>query len=268
MQKILKVRFDYITLKQATETAIQWAQGDIQKHIITPNPEMVLEAQKNNKFLKVLNRSDLNIPDGIGILWASKYLKITENSIFKSMKILKLFWSLLMIAIYPRYIRSELPQRVTGADLMQKICKTCEDTKIFLLGADEGVAEQVKEILEKKHKKLNIVGTYAGSPKEKDEKGIRRMINDSEAQILFVAYGAPAQEMWIYRNLKKMPKVSVAIGIGGTFDYIAGVRKRAPGWMQKIGLEWLYRLLQQPKRIARIYRATVKFPVKILRHRL
>ncbi len=269
MQKILKVRFDYITLKQATETVIQWAQEKDQKYITTPNPEIVLEAQKNKKFLKILNRSDLNIADGTGILWASKFLKITEKS-SKGMVLLKWLSSLMLTPLFPSYIRTELPERVTGVDLMQSICKESSknNIKIFLLGAAEGIAKKTKEILEERYPGVQIIDSYAGSPKEKEEKAIREMIKGSDADILFVAYGAPAQEMWIHRNLKKMPNIKVAIGIGGSFDFISGMCKRAPKWMQKTGLEWLYRLLQQPKRIARIYRATVKFPLKVLKTRL
>lgn len=268
MQKILNVRFDHVTLKQATETAVQWGAGDVKRYICTPNPEMLLAAQKNKKFLKILNHSDLNTPDGIGILWAAKFLKITEKTTLKAVKTFKWLYSLAFIALFPPYIRTELSQRVTGADLMQSICKNCGDTPIFLLGADEGVAEKVKEILEAQYPRLKIVDTFAGSPSEAEENEIRKLIDSSGARILFLAFGAPAQEMWIHRNFKKLKTVTLAVGVGGTFDFISGVRKRAPGWMQKIGLEWLYRLIQQPKRIARIYRATIKFPITILKSRL
>ncbi len=90
------------------------------------------------------------------------------------------------------------------------------------------------------------------------------MINDKKPRILFVAYGAPKQEMWIARNLKKMPTVRLAAGIGGTFNFITGRRKRAPEWMQKIGLEWVYHLIQQPSRIKRMINASIVFPIKII----
>lgn len=264
MQKILKVRIDDVILSEAKETALQWAQGDIQRVITTPNPEIVLEAQKNHKFLRILNTSDLNIPDGTGLLWAAKYLKITKNSKLKSIRFLKLIFSLATIAFYPKYIHSELRERVTGADLMQEICKESGNLKlkIFLLGAADGVAEKVKTILEEKYPKIQIVGTHVGKANSNENEGIKK-INKSQADILFVAYGAPAQEFWINKNIKKLKNIKLAIGIGGTFDYIAGVRKRSPQWMQKLGLEWLYRLIQQPKRIRRIYNATIKFPLKI-----
>ncbi len=150
---------------------------------------------------------------------------------------------------------------------MKNICKQAskEKLKIFLLGAQEGVAKKVKEIEEKKYKGIKIVGTFSGTPKQKDEKEIIARINKAAPDILFVAYGAPAQEMWIASNLKRMKSVKVAIGVGGSFDFIAKTQKRAPKWMGKLGLEWLHRLTKQPKRIKRIFNAAVRFPLTILR---
>ncbi|MDD3861933.1 MAG: WecB/TagA/CpsF family glycosyltransferase, partial [Candidatus Gracilibacteria bacterium] len=140
--------------------------------------------------------------------------------------------------------------------------------KIYLLGAKEGTAEKVKEILEKKYHKIQIVGTFSGSPSPEEEKEITNLIKESNANVLFVAYGAPKQELWIARNIKKMPQVKLAIGIGGAFNFIAGILKRAPKFMQKMGIEWLYRLFQEPSRIKRIYNATVKFSLKVLKSSL
>lgn len=237
--KILNVKFDKISLEEAAKKATIFAQSKKQHYICTPNPEIVLEAQKNKKFLKILNNSDLNIPDGVGIIWAAKYLK--QGSL----------------------------QRVTGVDLMEKICEKAakENLKIFLLGAANGVAQKVKTILKNKYPGLKISGVYSGSPSKKEENMIIKKINNSGAEILFAAFGAPKQELWIARNLKKLTKIKLAMGVGGSFDFIAGLRKRAPKWLQKIGLEWLYRLIQQPSRVKRIYNATIKFPIKILKNK-
>lgn len=235
--EILGVRFDKVTLEEAVKKALEFAKDKRQHYICTPNPEIVLEAQKNKKFLGILNRSSLNIPDGTGIIWAAKYLE-----------------------------KGQL-KRVTGVDLMEKICEK-EKSPIFLLGGAEGVSEKVKQTLEKKYQEINIVGTYSGSPEENEEKSIIEKINNSEAEILFVAFGAPKQELWIAKNLPKLNSVKLCMGVGGSFDFIAQVRKRAPKWMQKIGLEWLYRLIRQPSRFKRIFNATVKFPVEILKNRL
>ncbi|MBI5753575.1 WecB/TagA/CpsF family glycosyltransferase [Candidatus Peregrinibacteria bacterium] len=268
--RILKVRFDKITMTEAIKKALEFAKDTKHHYICTPNPEILLAAEENPKYEEVLNKSDLNIADGIGILWASKFKKITEQNQGRLKIFGKWLTSLSAILFYPKYIRTEITERVTGADLMQNICKAAanEGLKIFLLGAGEGIAEKVKTILETKYPGIKIVGTHAGSPRPSMEAEITKKTNETDAQILFVAYGAPAQELWIARNLKKLTTVRLAIGIGGAFDYLAGVRKRAPKWLQKIGAEWLHRLIQQPSRIKRIFNATVKFPVKVLKKKL
>jgi N-acetylglucosaminyldiphosphoundecaprenol N-acetyl-beta-D-mannosaminyltransferase len=267
---ILGVKFDNVTLKEALEKAIHLAKSETQHYIATPNPEFLLEAQKNPEFKKVLNESDMNIPDGMGVLWAAKYFNITRNSHSKTVKFLKWLSSLLIIPFHPKYIHTVLKERVTGADLMEQICKHAKanNLKIFLLGAREGTVEKVKEILEAKYHGIKITGTFSGTPKIEDEHLITEKVKKSEAQILFVAYGAPQQELWIHRNLHKMPNVKLAIGIGGTFDFIAKIRKRAPKFMQKTGLEWLYRLFQEPSRAKRIYNATIKFASLILKENI
>ncbi len=172
--KILKVRFNKTTLKEATQKTIEWSKGSKQKYVTTPNPEFLLEAQKNHKFRKILNKSNLNIADGIGILWASRYLHSTKDTKSIIVKGIKTFISFLSIIIYPKYVKKILPERVTGTDLMQSICKEAaeNDLKIFLLGAAEGVAETTKRNLDNKHTGIKIVGTYAGSPSTEEEKDI------------------------------------------------------------------------------------------------
>ncbi|MFA7685661.1 MAG: WecB/TagA/CpsF family glycosyltransferase [Candidatus Gracilibacteria bacterium] len=265
--EVLKIRFNKVTLKEATEKALDLAKGKKQSYITTPNPEFLLESLKNPEFANVLNNSDLNIPDGTGILWATKYLEIIKKNKSKSIKITKWLYSLLISLFYPRYIRSILKERVAGIDLMENICKYSpqNNLKIYLLGAKEGTAEKVKEILEKKYPGIKIVGTFSGSPHLEEEKDITNRINTSKAQVLFVAYGAPKQELWIAKNLPKMPEVKLAIGIGGSFNFIAGILKRAPKIMQKLGIEWLYRLFQEPSRAKRIYNATIKFAFTVLK---
>ncbi len=137
-----------------------------------------------------------------------------------------------------------------------------------MLGAKEGVAEIVQEKLEKKYPGLKIVGTYAGSPSEKDFPAIREHIRSATPSVLFVAYGQKQQELWIANHIKEFPSVKVAMGVGGAFDFIAGTRLRAPKILRAAGLEWLCRLAQEPKRIRRICNAVLKFPFVIISRRL
>ncbi|PIR54803.1 glycosyltransferase [Candidatus Peregrinibacteria bacterium CG10_big_fil_rev_8_21_14_0_10_36_19] len=268
MQKILKVKIDATTLKSATKKAIEFAESVNQHIITTPNAEIILEAQKSEKFLTILNRSDLNIADGISLLWAAKYQEISKGK-YNLYKIMLGTVSLLSIIFYPKFIHSVLPERVTGADLMDKICEEAgkrRHLRIFLLGGAEQIAEITKENLERKYPNINIVGTYS-CPHSENQKSIE-LIQKSNANILFVAFGAPKQELWISKNLKNIPRVKLALGVGGAFDFISQNKKRAPKWMRKTGLEWLFRLIQEPKRIKRIYNATIKFPTEVIKRSL
>jgi len=229
---------------------------------------MLLSAQKNDGFKSILNSTDLNIPDGIGILWAATYLdsiKKFNSFIFKCVKA-KL--TLLYILIAPHKVRKILPERVTGTDLTQKICdKVPAHTKIFLLGGAEGIAEKAAQNLNDKYD-INIVGTDSSAANPLNDKKICEVINLRQPDLLFVAFGAPRQEQWITRNLQNLPSVKVAIGVGGAFDFISGKISRAPKFMRKLGLEWLYRLFLQPTRIKRIYNATIKFPLAVFKKSL
>mgnify|MGYP001378232231 CR=1 FL=1 len=272
MQKkieILGTKFDTITKKQASEIVDRWLSENRKRYIVTPNPEIVLKAEKDKEYKKIINRADLSIADGTGILWASKFRKILlkKDSTFK--KFSKWAISLAMIPISKEYIETVIPERITGVDFMKEICKKAAKRKnrVFLLGAAEGVAKLTAKKLQKDIKNLKISGTYSGTAKKKDDEEIIKIINRTSPEVLFVAYGAPEQEKWIHRNYKKIPNLKIAMGVGGAFDFISGRTKRAPRKIQKLGLEWAYRLYKQPSRIKRIINATKVFPVKMMKKR-
>ena len=188
--------------------------------IVAINPEKILKARKDEKLKELLNNVTYEIPDGIGVIYASKLRK------------------------------GNIKTRITGIDSMEMLCKLSEEKKykIFMYGAKEETIKKAKENLEIKFPNIQIVGTINGYEKDNDK--IISSINKSKADIVFVALGSPKQEYWITEN---MDKVSAKIfqGVGGSFDVFSGNIKRAPKWMQKIGLEWLYRLIKEPKRIFR-----------------
>ncbi len=194
-------------------------------HVCTINPEFMMIAQHDVNFFNILTRADLCVPDGVGLLWAAKYLG------------------------HP------LPERVTGSDGVPIIAARAAEKgwRLFFLGSAPGVANQAAEILRKRHPGLQIVGTYSGSPAPNEEDEIVARVNEAQADILFVAYGAPEQDKWIARNLPRL-RVKMAMGVGGAFDFIAGKVPRAPLWMQRMGLEWLFRLYLQPWRFKRMLR--------------
>ncbi|MBY0090551.1 WecB/TagA/CpsF family glycosyltransferase [Priestia megaterium] len=185
--------------------------------IVAINPEKIMKAQEDRELKSLLNQATYQIPDGIGVILASKLKK------------------------------GRIRERVTGIDMMLKLCKeaTNNGKRIFLYGAKPGIADEAKVKLEEMFPGILIVGTLNGY--EKNEEVIERTINDSGAEIVFVALGSPAQENWIIAHKEKL-NPSVYQGVGGSFDVISGRLNRAPAVFQKFGLEWLYRLLKEPWR--------------------
>lgn len=232
---VLGVPFDPLAPAEAVARLRAMLAEPAQRHVATPNNEMLVEARRNPPFRALLNRTALNLADSTGVVWAS------------------------------RWNGMPLPARVTGADTVAALCAELdENVPVFLLGAGEGVAAKAAEALRAANPRLYVADTFAGSPKEADAEGIVEHVRASGATLLLVAYGAPAQETWIDRHLKEMPNVRVAIGVGGTFDFLAGAKKRAPAWMRSAGLEWLYRFAQEPSRYKRMWNAVVVFPLLVL----
>jgi N-acetylglucosaminyldiphosphoundecaprenol N-acetyl-beta-D-mannosaminyltransferase len=235
---ILGVPVDPATFESMLDTIAGWiATGDRTYQICTTSPEFVMIAQEDPDFMRVLHQADLCVADGVGLLFAA------------------------------RYLGQPLPERVTGSDGVPLIAQRAarDGWKLFLLGAAPGVAEKAAARLIDQNPGLQIVGTYAGSPAPEEENAIIARVNASGADILLVAYGAPGQDQWIARNRDRL-NVRVAMGVGGTFDFVAGVIPRAPRWMQKVALEWLYRLYKQPWRWRRMMRLP-HFVWAVLRYR-
>ncbi len=259
---LFDIPFDPIRMDEV-QSRVQTLLSDGQQHVITtPNPEILLESLENRELKSFLQVSDLSIADGIGVLWATAFEKAKKESSSPLLFLHSLSW----IFLAPRKIRSVLPERVTGVDSMEEVCRAAkeEGKGVFLLGGAEGVARAAGEILKAKIPSLNVAGSYAGKPFGPDDETMRRMITESGAEILFVAFGCPKQERWIAENIPQLPSVKIAMGVGGSFDFIAGTVKRAPQWMKALGIEWLYRLIQEPrKRLPRIWRAVVVFPLRV-----
>lgn len=249
---LFEIPFHHVTLTETLEILSDKATSSSVWFCTTPNPEMCLAAWISPSFLKTLQAADLSLADGFGILWATRYLNGKRN-----------LWRWLVTLLSPRQTRktSVLPERVTGSDVVREMTKHHPDLKYFLLGASEEVNHSLSTQL--RSKGVQVVGNYSGNDSEKLAPMICSMINASEAQVLFVAFGAPRQEQWIQKHLPELKTVRVAMGIGGAFDFLVGKRKRAPRWMQQMGLEWLFRLIIEPKRFARIFNATVVFPLQV-----
>ena len=159
------------------------------------------------------------------------------------------------IVLLSKLLRDPLPERVTGADMVPAICRRCaeEGLGVYVLGGDKAVVEEAFEKLRIENGELRIAGIDPAFVKlDEDQPEIVERINAAEPDVLFVALGNPKQELWMGRNAAKL-KVGVMIGVGGTFNFIAGKVKRAPRWMQRCGLEWIYRIIQEPGRLWRRY---------------
>jgi len=236
--RILGVRIDDVTTKETLETFDAWIAEGTPHQVVTVNPEFVMRAQQDREFAVVLEEASLALPDGQGLLHASQVMG------------------------------RPLRERVTGSDTLPLVAKRASSRgyRLFLLGAGPGVAERAAQKLTNDCPGLQIAGTYAGSPDPTEDAVIVARIKSAHPDVLFVAYGAPQQDLWINRNLENLG-VPVCMGIGGAFDFVAGVTRRAPVWMRRLGVEWLYRLLQEPWRWRRML-ALPRFVLAVLRERL
>lgn len=216
---ILGVPVHDVTMTEALDLIGQFVSDGGTHQICTVNPEFIMAAQNDLEFRQILNRSALNLPDGIGVIWAARRLK------------------------------QPIRERVAGSDLIYRLADRAARTgwKVFLLGASEGVAEQAAIKLRSIYASVAIVGTWVGSPRSEDDDETVRRIQLSGADIVLVAYGAPKQDKWIDRNLARSG-AKVGIGIGGSLDFVVGTQRRAPHWIQRLNLEWLYRLAREPWR--------------------
>jgi len=234
---ILGVRIHAVTLAET----LAWIEAAVAarapRQICTSNPEFLMTARRDREFFEVLNRADLVVPDGVGLLMAA------------------------------RWLGARLPERVAGSDLIYRIAERAAQRGggIYFLGAGEGVAARTAAKLRAIYPELRVAGTFAGSPKIEDEDAIVARVRAARPDILLVAYGAPQQDKWIARNRERLGAL-VSIGVGGSFDFVAEEARRAPVWIRRLGLEWLHRVGRQPWRARRILTAVVLFPLAVLRH--
>lgn len=219
-EQYLGVNVSLLTYDEILDATQERIQRGEQSTIIAVNPEKVIVANKEPLVKELINQSTFQIPDGVGILLASK-LK-----------------------------GGKLKERVTGVDMMERLLRFAAEKEygVFFYGAKEEVVREAKRKLEERFPALKIVGYANGYVT--DQEALIEQINDSGATLLFVALGSPRQELWIRDNMKKL-NVKVFQGVGGSFDVFSGKVKRAPLFFRKLGLEWLYRLLKEPKRLKR-----------------
>ena len=243
--RLLGVPIDALRRDEALDRVRIFFDGG--SHLIaTPNPEMLVMAHKDAGFREALGSADLALADGFGLV------------------------------LMARLRGQRIPERITGVDFLTDIAGLCaaREKRVFLLGAGEGVARAAAEALGKRFPALIIAGAASGGTLRQDNEGVYHIddktmgdLKVASPDVLFVAFGHGKQELWITQHLPELPSVRVAMGVGGAFDFIAGKIVRAPKAMRAVGLEWLWRLIREPRRLGRIWTAVAVFPWLVLREK-
>jgi N-acetylglucosaminyldiphosphoundecaprenol N-acetyl-beta-D-mannosaminyltransferase len=239
------VRFSNVTMQQTLSMILLMIQKSQQPHyIVTGNLDHLCQLEHDQEFRNAYNGASLVLADGMPVVWLSRLFRSSHQDV--------------------------LPERVAGSDLFWELGNLSQSNglRVFLLGGKPGAADGAKEKLQAMYPDCDVCGTYCppfenfDSPDVQDE--IVRRVRDASPDILLVAFGAPKQEKWMLRNKHRLG-VPVSIGVGGSFEMACGFVKRAPKIMQRIGLEWAYRLLQDPSRLFdRYVRKDIPFLVKLL----
>jgi N-acetylglucosaminyldiphosphoundecaprenol N-acetyl-beta-D-mannosaminyltransferase len=240
MVNILGINLSALNQVATLKKVQEFLNDGRQHYLVTPNPEIILQAHQDEELFYILNQADLTLADGFGIKLAGI---ITGHNI----------------------------PRLTGADLTLDLLELAREKKlkVAVLNWEEGLSKntEITEALAKKYPGLEILALDYTRDRAPSRELLEK-INAFQSTLFFNTFGAPAQEKFIYHNLEKMPSVKIAIGVGGAFDFITGKTRRAPKIMRQIGLEWLWRLIRQPQRVKRIYNAIFVFSWVLLRSKL
>lgn len=226
--RFLNTYIDNITMDETLDEIHNLIRDGRYHYVVTPNVDHIVKLEKDVEFQNVYKGADLILTDGVPLIWISKFLK------------------------------ESIKEKISGSDLFPKVCELAakQKYKVFLLGAEEGIADKAARNLKHRYVGLDIIGTL--SPKfgfEEDEEQISNIIdviNKAKPDILFVGLGAPKQEKFIFKYKDRL-KVPISLAIGASIDFEAGKVKRAPTWMQRSGFEWFYRILMEPKRMSKRY---------------
>lgn len=267
--KVLNTYIDSLTTSDFLSDLVHVFRSNEKVFVVTMNAEGLLLAEKDKDFKKSSESANYVTADGVGPIWSAGFLrKYTPKSLLRYIWIpIHALFSLLWLPIWftasPKKI---FPERLSGSDLFWDINSLAEkeEKSVYLLGAKKGVAKRVSEKLKKIFPKIKIAGFYHGDPYEK---GLVEKINEADSDILFVAWNQPKQEKWIADNINDL-NINLAIGIGGTFDFVSGKKLRAPRFMRTLGLEWLFRLIIEPQRMGRVFTAVPKFIYATVKYKI
>jgi len=245
-----------------------WLRSTHQMHIATVNPEILLRARTDERFRAAIQAADLVTADGIGLRWAGAFLRTIHSRARTTGDIVE--WFIRTLGTFPRQpnrLPSPIPERVCGSDLLWDIAKAAADAdaRVYLIGGVEETAVRAAETLRAAIPRLAVAGFAPDHPASVvPSQNLKQAIERYAPAVVFIGYGAPYQEEWIRENLHRFPSIRIAMGVGGTLDFLAGNTPRAPLLIQRRGLEWLWRVLHQPSRVLRTLRATIVFPTMLL----
>lgn len=244
---------DFIQMDAFTTLCRQWLTHNHFHHVVTLNPEMVMEAEDSQQFQAALNAADIRLPDGAGLVWAHWFIRSQ-------------FWSLWpsLLAFPFRAV-----ERITGVETVEMLAKLCakESRPMYLLGGTRTQVTRTAQKLQAQHPGLTV---HTSPDHEYDSAGPASILTDihnKQPAVLLAAYGARKQTVWIEKHRADLPSVCIAVGVGGAFAILSEDRPRAPEWLRRLNLEWLWRLILEPTRLPRIWRATVQFPLLISRQK-
>jgi N-acetylglucosaminyldiphosphoundecaprenol N-acetyl-beta-D-mannosaminyltransferase len=274
---VLGVRIDAATKQSLRCEVARMLRGDELSIVAKVNSEFLVRAAAEPAFAAYLAGTDLSIADGIGVLWAARFLTLetTQAPVLRSLQIFgQAAYSLASLMIKPGYCREPLPERVPGVEALHAMLEAAEETgaSVFFLGAGLEVNERARKAIAGRYPRLRIAGGRDGYRSVEGE--AVGEIEESGASLLVVALGSPKQEYWIRDHRSGLRCVRVAVGEGGSLDFIAGDFRRAPVWMQEMGLEWLWRLFMNESRSTsgnralRVWNAVPVFIWRVVRWKL
>jgi N-acetylglucosaminyldiphosphoundecaprenol N-acetyl-beta-D-mannosaminyltransferase len=237
MVKVLGIKIDTLSIPEAHKRLVEFFVDGKQHLLATPNPEILLAARENKKLADALNVSDLNMPDGFG-LWLVMRLRGARGA------------------------------RFPGVEISEEIMRLAQEKKetVYFLGNEKRSAEKAAT----KFPDAQIIAEAGPDFRKGDtevaifSQELIARINSMQPSVVFAAFGHTKQEIWLHEYLSQMPSVKIAIGVGGTFDFWSGVARRAPKFLRILGLEWIWRLILEPKRWKRIFNAVIVFPLRVL----
>jgi exopolysaccharide biosynthesis WecB/TagA/CpsF family protein len=280
--ELLNLRIDCLKADEFRELLKESYQGSNKIKVGKINTEFLLRAINSKEFEETINKFDVNIADGAGVLWAAKYMSLPVTNVY-ILRQIQAVWQMIYtgasLVFKPGYTTDPIPERFPGVEAMYLMLGIAEgnQTPVYLLGAEKKVSDIVPGRLKQRFPKLVIAGHHAGY--DFDNEAVIKEINESKAGLVIVAFGSPKQEYWIRDNIDKLINIKVAVGEGGSFDFIAGENKRAPEWMKRAGLEWFWRMFMNTnktgeinsrakRRYGRVWQAVPVFIYTVVRYKI